>query len=289
MQHRKLRIAATDGYALSANLFEPDGAQANTPLVIISGATGVKQEYYRHYAEFLVESGFRALTYDYRGIGKSLAGHVRNSEATMHDWGEKDMAGVIEQASKALPDAPLLMMAHSVGGQVFGLAANNHKVRALLGIGAQLGYWRLWPFPRRILLFIFWHIAIPLLTLVFGYFPSSRVGLGEDLPPGVARNWARWGRNKHYISDEKGRAIREHFFSYTAPVMLCAIDDDTFAPRPTVQALLAQGYPNAQGVYRHITPDEVGHKKLGHFGFFRRRIKKSYIWRETAQWLWEKV
>ena len=36
-----------------------------------------------------------------------------------------------------------------------------------------------------------WHVLMPLVTLVCGYFPGKRLGWMEDTPKGVALDWAR--------------------------------------------------------------------------------------------------
>ena len=37
---------------------------------------------------------------------------------------------------------------------------------------------------------VLWHGVMPLVTRVVGYFPAQILGLGEDIPAGVAMQWA---------------------------------------------------------------------------------------------------
>jgi predicted alpha/beta hydrolase len=67
-------------------------------------------------------------------------------------------------------------------------------------VAAQSGYWALWPFPVKIVLFFNWYF-LQILTRLFGYFPGKKLGLMEDLPKGVAIEWARWGLKKDYLFD----------------------------------------------------------------------------------------
>lgn len=64
-----LTIPARDGYRLTATLYRshPDADKA----VLSNFATGMRRSYYHKFASFLAESGFAALTFDYRGIGNS--------------------------------------------------------------------------------------------------------------------------------------------------------------------------------------------------------------------------
>lgn len=45
----------------------------------------------------------------------------------MHEWGEKDIVGIINWITEHYPSASLLVVRHSVGGQIVGLAENNDK------------------------------------------------------------------------------------------------------------------------------------------------------------------
>ena len=83
----EVTLAAADGYALGATLYGV-GERA----VLIMPATGVPQSYYAKFAAYLAERGCSALTFDYRGIGRSLAGKVSELGARMRDWALLDAA-----------------------------------------------------------------------------------------------------------------------------------------------------------------------------------------------------
>ncbi len=70
----EVTLTAADGYALGATLYG-SGSRA----VLVMSATGVPQSYYAKFAGYLAERGFTVLTFDYRGIGRSLAGKVSSS------------------------------------------------------------------------------------------------------------------------------------------------------------------------------------------------------------------
>jgi len=61
-------------------------------------------------------------------------------------------------------------------------------------VASQSGYWKLWSGKERMMVFALWHLAIPIATAWLGYFPGWMLGNAEDIPSGVAREWARWGR-----------------------------------------------------------------------------------------------
>jgi predicted alpha/beta hydrolase len=117
---------------------------------------------------------------------------------------------------------------------------------------------------------------MPVLTSLCGYFPSHRLGLGEDLPAGVAREWARWCRSPAYMDDYLGHA------AFTSPMLALSFADDSFAPRRAVEALHRQ-YRAAAIEHRHVAPSDYGATRIGHFGFFKPGIPG--LWKETTDWL----
>ena len=126
------------------------------------------------------------------------------------------------------------------------------------------------------------HLALPGSPRLLGYFPGSRLGFGEDLPPGVAIEWASWCRHPRYLVGALGvedamRACARRF----APTRSATIRSRRCR---AVEALL-ELYPNARwrdcAASRRAT---LGAKRIGHFGFFRERFRDS-LWREAADWL----
>ncbi len=283
MHEQRLALVANDGYELSGTLFHPAEERWNGEVILLAGAIGVEQSFYKDYAAFLAGEGFTVVTFDYRGIGASLRGPLRDVRANLLDWGERDIAAVIAWISSEYPEAKLLYVAHSAGGQLLGLARNNDRVAAMLMISAPSGYWRLWKGKQRLFIGLLWFVLMPVMTRLVGHFPGRRMGLGVDLPPGVALNWARWGRNPHYISDEQGRPIREHYRSFSAPIRAYSFSDDSYAPREAVAELLSY-YSDAPTEHEHLRPQDIGVRSIGHLRFFKDTFRDS-LWRRTSEWL----
>jgi predicted alpha/beta hydrolase len=270
-------IPATDGFPLGGSEF---GDMSNAErVVLVAPATGVRRRLYRAFAKFLATQGFGVVTWDWRGTGDSRPQSLRRFRTNMRDWGERDLAGVIDWASAKNPRARLTVVGHSFGGQAVGLAANRQGVHALVVIGAQSGYWGHWPRPQRYKYALLWYLAVPLATRVAGYFPASLFRLGQDLPRGVALQWARWCRTPSYLGDWSGHR------AFTAPILALSFTDDRFAPRRSVDALLAE-YGSSDKVHRHLRPKDVGVPGIGHFGFFRADLVPG-LWWSVAHWIGE--
>jgi predicted alpha/beta hydrolase len=287
MQERSVSIPALDGYRLAGSLFAPPEAESNGVVVQVNGAAGVRRERYRAFARFLCGRGFHVVTYNYRGIGDSNDAGWQGVAPTMQDWGQQDLGGVVEWISREFPKMHIVCVGHATGGQWLGLARNNTRVAAQLAISSASGYWghfRLRHWPK---LLVLWYLVVPLATRLLGYLPGWLTGT-EDLPKGVALDWARWSRNRHYITDRQGRPAREHYRRYRGRMRFCVIGDDArFAPPEAVRAL-AGYYENADRQIFHIAPSDYGVERIGHFGFFDDGAPEQ-VWAQCADWLREAV
>lgn len=275
-----LRIRALDGFELAATLYEPadgDGRAA----VLINSATAVRRRYYDAFARHLAGEGLTVVTYDYRGIGGSRPRSLSRFAAHLRQWAEEDQGGVLDWIANRLQPRRLLVVGHSVGGQIVGMAPGNERIHGMVGVAAQNGYWGHWPSPSRYRMALRWYLAVPLASRVFGYVPGW-LGIKEDLPGGVAREWAEWCRRPDFLFDGHEER-RPGFLRFARPFLAYSFEDDDYAPRAAVESLL-DAYREARVDHRHVTPREVGVPAIGHFGFFRERFRET-LWREAASWL----
>ena len=275
-----LPVAARDGHPLAADLFTPESSP--DAAVLIAPAMGVPRRFYAPFAAHLAGAGLAALTLDLRGTGGSRRGRLRGFEASLHGWGELDLAGAVDALAARFPGKPLLWVGHSAGGQLLGLVDDRRLAAALL-VGAQSGHWRLWRGFGRAVMAALWWVAIPAVVKVVGYLPLSRLSRGEDVPAGVALEWAAWGRHRDYILSYAGARGGMGFARFSGPIRSYAVADDRYAPPAAVEALL-EAFSRARGELRVVTPGEVGVARLGHFGFFRPRHEPT-LWAEAAAWL----
>lgn len=272
-----IEIPTADGATLGASLFEPKVDPRAQ--VIIHGATAVPHRYYRRFATFLAERGFRVLAYDYRGVGASGPTDLRSSTATMTEWAELDAPAAVARLVEERPDLPLLAVGHSFGGQVATLLECVPAPVGVAHVGAQLGALRLHPLSRRIRYTASLGVVVPALTAAAGYLPRS-AGLGVALPSGVAREWASWCLSPdYYLSAHPEYAPR--LASYRGAIYSLGFTDDTFAPPRTVRALLRR-HPSARVVHQLVAPRDLGVAELGHFGAFR-EAHRATLWEAMAR------
>jgi predicted alpha/beta hydrolase len=275
-----LVIPARDGFPLAASVFgDGDGG-----VVVVNSATGVRRHYYRKFAQYLAGHGNRVVTYDYRGIGDSGGEQTRHGlTARMRDWALLDATAVLEWTGRSYPAQPIAVIGHSFGGQCLGLLENHQRIRRVVFVGAQSGYLGHFAAWQQVRLFLLWYFAFPLLTPVLGYFPGRRLGLGEDLPKGVALEWARWCRQRDYLMGDLGSQLPDYFGSFEAPILAFKISDDSYAPEKAVDALLTW-YRRSPITIRSVRPEECGVGAIGHFGLFREALRDT-LWKEISDWI----
>ncbi len=249
-----------------------------TRVLLIAAATGVRRHFYHPFAEHLARDGTVVLVWDWRGVGGSRPASLRGFRASMTQWATRDFPAAIDFASARWPAARLHALGHSFGGQALGLLPNADRLASVVTVASQSGYYGHWDPPARWRFALLWHVLLPAVTHAVGYFPSGRFGFGEDLPAGVALEWARWCRSPEYLGDYGGHA------RFTAPILALSFTDDPYAPRRAVEWLHAR-YGTRELVHRHIAPDEIGAERIGHFGFFRDSAATRPLWAEAAEWI----
>ncbi|QXH47736.1 alpha/beta fold hydrolase [Pseudomonas xanthosomatis] len=273
---------AADGYRLAGFRWRHDAPDSQRPLVIINAATSVRCRYYSRFADYLFAQGFDVLTYDYRGIGESRPASLRGFQASWSDWGRLDFEAMLQLAAAEHPGQPVHVVGHSFGGWALGLAPSAAQVRHAVLVGAQFAYWRDYAAGQRWRLYGKWHVVMPLLTRLFGYFPGKRLGWLEDTPAGVVHDWST--PTARYEHRPSGRSLQALPFAHVrAATLAVSLTDDPFGTVAATERLLA--YLHA-GERRHlrVAPGDIAVGEIGHFAFFHERFRHS-LWPIALGWL----
>lgn len=283
VEPRPVEIACPDGVALRGHIWpHMRGEKAGT--VIVNPATGVLARYYHRYAAFLAGHGFDVLTYDYRGIGASRPASLRRCGYRWHHWGERDFEAVLHLTRRFDPAAPLMVVGHSIGGVLPGLAESSPAIARMLTVGAQYAYWRDYAAERRLRLFLKWHVAMPALTALCGYFPGGRLGWLEDLPAGVAIEWSFRRARMELNHPEAERAdVLRRFAAVTAPILAIGLSDDELGTPKAISRALDY-YTGSETIQLLLSPDDFDRREIGHFGLFHSRHAPDF-WLDTLLWL----
>jgi predicted alpha/beta hydrolase len=221
------------------------------------------------------------LTYDYRGIGLSRPGKLAGFDAVIEDWAEFDCSAAIGWMRQRYPDSQLVGIAHSVSALLVGGAENAAEQSRLVLVGAHTGYFGDYRPLYRLPMAALWHGMMPALTRAVGYFPARRLGLGDDIPAGVALQWgARRSSNLRPVGDRPADARTKRLLDRCAalarPTLMVRFSDDAFATEAGMRRLLLY-YPRLSTVHAEFSPADSGTRRIGHFGFFSRPVGRA-LW-----------
>lgn len=276
MKHNKVSLVASDGFELHATLWK--GAHGEGPMILMAGATGVPQRFYGKLAQFLAERGCSVLTLDYRGIGLSKPTSLRGFEASFLDWAKLDLDAGLRWC---LERSPTAVVGHSFGGHAFGMLPDANQTLGLYTFGTGAGWHGHMPRSEQVKVLLMWNVIGPLATWLYGYLPSKRIGIGEDLPLGVYQQWKRWCRHPRYFFDDPAFEHVDSFRGLRAPIVAVNATDDLWAPPQSRDAFFS-GYEGAQVRLEtiEVVPGQPG---IGHMGYIRPHCVQH--WEQLDEWV----
>ena len=278
-------IAMAGGQTIAGSLWP---AATPVAVVLIHPGTAIGQRYYEPFARYLTDLGFHAVTYDYRGTGRSRPASLRGFGVTMADWIEDDPAAITRWAAARFAGLPLFAVGHSLGGHAVALSAASASLHGAVLVASHAGATAgINGAAERARIWLLMRVVAPVLCAVFGYMPLSKLGLGEDVPAGVMRQWSRWTALRRYFFDDPAVEAAARMQRVAMPLLVLSFDDDPWANRGAVDLLIAP-LVNASIERRHIKPAQAGLPSIGHMGFFRRRAAAP-LWPQIGLWLHQQL
>ena len=273
----RLSLVTNDGFHLAATRYSAQGPLKGN--LIMAGATGVQQRFYRRFAEHASQRGFNVLTVDYRGIGESRPKSLKGFEMSYLDWGFRDLAAAVDFMDDGC--TPVYWIGHSFGGHALGLLPNHHKITAAYCFGTGAGWAGWMPKLESFKVRLLWSCILPLIVARKGYMAWSVLGMGDDLPLGVYQDWRRWCAHPHYFFDDPAMApVARLYAEVRMPCIFANAVDDLWAP-PISRDAFIKGYCNAQLLTRDLRP-ETKKLPIGHMGYFRPSAMD--LWDEALNW-----
>lgn len=270
-------LQADDGYPLAATRYPAQGKVMGN--LLMASATGVPQRFYRRFAEHASQRGFSVLTLDYRGIGDSKPATLKGFDMAYLDWALLDLKAAVDYLGQ--DEQPLYWMGHSFGGHALGLLPNQTRISAACCFGTGAGWAGWMPRLEALKVRLMWNGVLPLLVRAKGYLAWSMLGMGEDLPRGVYRDWRHWCSFPRYFFDDPQMVDTVRSFAdVRMPCLFANAEDDLWALPRSRDAFIA-GYCNAP-LERRDLPVSAG-QAIGHMGYFRPAL--APLWDEALDWL----
>jgi predicted alpha/beta hydrolase len=221
------------------------------PVLLLVPAMGMPSSYYHRFGEAVAAAGAHLSLMELRGH-ESSGGRVPGRD---YDFGYvelvADIADAVEATRKALPQAPVVLLGHSLGGQLGIMYAALHpgQLAGIVLIASSTPHWRSWA-P--------WILPVGLgfvaASKVLGYFPGQRVRFAGRESRGLIRDWTHLVRTGRLVAGEDGLA------RVGLPVLGISVEGDWLGPARAVEALLAK-LPAATVERDHLDVNGIDHFK----------------------------
>jgi predicted alpha/beta hydrolase len=277
LEAEPLEIRTNDGVTLSATVHEPNGPMRGT--VVMAHAMFARQSAFRWVAPMFRDRGWRAITFDFRGHGKSPATTYGYDDFVVHD-----LPAVIDCARARSEDKPVALLGHSLGGHV-ALAAEGCKLVSLDAIVlVASNVWlrdfepngALWTAKRWIL------EGFVRTARRFGKFPARRLKLGsDDESLDYVEDLARFGLDGRWVSRDGTRNYLSALTEVQIPLYSIASDGDRINARPVcVERMLSRC--RAKLHVDRVTKSDSGGRPPGHAELLTTTEAKSAFERAEA-------
>ena len=279
-----LSIMTDRNQALAATVYRPK--EGTTTAIMIAPATGIKRHFYHSFALYLAESGFGVLTLDNEGIGESLSTNLPKCDASLISWGRHDMPAVLDALQDEFPEASYHLIGHSAGGQLIGLMPNYQAITSVFNVACSSGRIKNMGMPYKLKAMGFMDAFIPFTNLTLGYTPSDKIGMGEPLPRGVARQWREWCNGAGYIKTAFGKSIHTHFYdALNMPALWLGFSDDDIANSENMDDMI-RVFTNMPVEKRFFNPEDFGLNQIGHMRYFssKTNAKAPELWQMAVDW-----
>jgi predicted alpha/beta hydrolase len=234
-----IEIRTADGVSLAANVLDPLDGQRMRGTIVMAHAMFARQSAYRWLAEMFRERGWRAVTFDFRGHGKSPS-----ATYGYDDFVAADLPAVIECARERGEGKPVSLVGHSLGGHV-ALAAQGCglvKLDSIVLVASNV--WlrdfepngSVWAVKRAIL------EGFLRTAKRLGRFPARALRMGsDDESVAYVEDLARFGLEGRWGSRDRTRDYRASLGEVTIPVYSIASTGDRINARPVcVERMLSR-------------------------------------------------
>ncbi|TCV97192.1 putative alpha/beta hydrolase [Luteibacter rhizovicinus] len=241
-------------------------------------AMGVPARHYEALAMALACRGVAVGVHEWRGIGSSNRRAGRGSDWGYRELLKDDLPASHEALQAALPDVPLWLGGHSLGGQLASLfaAISTEAPKGIALVASGSPYWRNFGLAVGMA-----YVGAPLLAALVGYLPGRRIGFGGNEARGVIADWSRSGRTGRYSARGLDVDLDAVLRKQPSPILGLRLRDDWLGPAASLQYLMDK-MPAAARTLDVVGPDQFDGQPADHFAWMKR---PDAIARRIADWM----
>ena len=251
-------VTTTSGLTSHVTFIPVDDPAA--PVLVIRPAFGAPASYYRHLTPALAEVGLASLVVEYPGretrdgIGRETTYGYDALATGVHE-------SVMTHVRELRPDAPVVLLGHSLGGHVSIFAAALHPdgpaaVDGVILAASASPYWRGYGAPGRVRSFAGTALMATVARAV-GYWPGDRLKFWGRQSRVLVQDWSRMARTGRVRPSGAQVDYEAALGAYGGQVLAISLPNDSFAPVGGLEQML-RWVPKAR-VTRWHSPDDLGH------------------------------
>ncbi len=285
-----IEVRTADGQTLFADVLEPDG-DAPLGVAIFAHAMFARRTTFTRptrgsLAELFAKAGYLTIAFDFRGHGDSEPTARGGASWSYDDLVRVDLPAVAACARARFGDLPLVVVGHSLGGNV-ALAAQGLGVLdadALVLVAANMWTRRHEPSRRRWVAKRAIVEAFDVLCRRRGYFPARALRIGSDDESALYMSaLSRCVREGRWTSDDGKDDYHAQTSRITVPVALVASEGDRLFCHPDCALRMVERIRGPRLVERVARSDDGG-APPGHMGLVTSR-KVREVYRRVIEWL----
>ncbi|MBO6503321.1 MAG: alpha/beta fold hydrolase [Kordiimonadaceae bacterium] len=166
---------------------------------IMLPALGIRGTFYRKLASGLASKGISTVIVEQRGHGESPNRPSRNDKFTIQDYLFEDIRAVVTWCNQKLPETPLYIGGHSLGGHMASIAAGAFPDKFAGVVHMACGFPYHGDYKKPASGFVKLVAAlIPPLTAIMGYYPGNWFKFGGREYRGLMMDWRHWALKGKY-------------------------------------------------------------------------------------------
>jgi predicted alpha/beta hydrolase len=233
--HLAAHVATTPAFVHHAG-------RTDTPVILGLPAMGTPAAYYEPFArELAAATGATVAFADLRGQGVSAYRARRGDDFGYREIVEQDLPALVDHLCAMHPGRPLVLLGHSLGGQLAALGAHQFagRLAGLVLVAAGTAHHRAWPARRR-------HVArvivgaISWIARLLPWYPGHVFGFGGEQPRRLMRDWNVNATTGQYIFEGSRVGHQWATQCLDVPVLALGVRDDPLAPQGAREELLAK-------------------------------------------------
>jgi len=266
MKIEQIKFTVADGIE---NLITINACDDSHYMILCVPAMGVAAKQYNLLLQELVNCGFTSACYDLRGNGNSSIRANRINNFGYAQLAEEDLPKAIECLLEYYPNKKLVLLGHSLGGQICSLyISQNPGIVDQLVLAASCSvYYKNWPSTYRWGLLFFAQFS-SLISAILGHFPGRTLGFGGREARNIMKDWAYNARTGDY----KLCNSRFNYLPFPSvpnlDVLAINFSDDQLAPNKATDHLLSKLSANNISKIQ-VSGDDIGRIKATHFNWLR--------------------